>query len=92
MADDPTPTTTNHLYDNDALDALQFLEIVMHSPEADIADRIAAASALMPYFQPKPPFKPTVRPWYNVTRKGRAIPGDIDTTIKIVIPELIPQP
>jgi hypothetical protein len=95
MADDPTtPTsTTNHLFDNPDLDALQFLEAVMHSPEVDIVDRLAAAAALLPYYQPPiKPIKPTVRPWYNVTRKGKYIPGDIDTTIKIVIPELIPQP
>jgi len=42
MADDPV-TTTNHLYDNPILDALQFLAAVMHAPEADLADRIAAA-------------------------------------------------
>jgi hypothetical protein len=83
MADDPTTTTTNHLFDDPSLDALQFLAAVMHAREADITDRIAAAAALLPYYQP--PFKPSERPWHNVTRTGKYIPGDKDWIVRIRI-------
>jgi hypothetical protein len=79
MPDDDTPaSTTNHLFDNPELNALEFLAAVMHSPEADINDRIAAASALLPFISPKP--APTVRPWYV-----NGVPSDVDCTIKIVV-------
>jgi hypothetical protein len=79
MPDDDTPTsTTNHLYDNPELNSLEFLAAVMHSPEADINDRIAAASALLPFVQAKP--APTVRPWYV-----NGVPSAEDVVVKVVI-------
>jgi hypothetical protein len=78
MPDDNTTPGSNHAYDNTSLDSLQFLEAVMRSPEVSIADRIAAAGALLPYYQPKP--KPSVVPWHV-----NGIPGDKDVTIKIAI-------
>jgi hypothetical protein len=79
----PRPNTTDHLYDNPSLDPLQFLAAVMRDPECEIADRLAAAAALLPFYKPKPPFQPSVRPWHNYTRSGRAIPGDKDWTVTI---------
>jgi hypothetical protein len=82
MADDPTHTsTTNHLYDNPYLGPLDFLAAVMHAEEVSIADRIAAAEALLPYYQP--PLMPSVRPLYV-----NGIPTDQDVIVKIVVPEL----
>jgi hypothetical protein len=79
---DPTPTsTTNHLYDNPDLGPLDFLLAVMHSPEVDLTDRIAAAAGLLPYYQP--PLKPSVRPWYT-----NGILGDVDCIVTIRIPTL----
>jgi hypothetical protein len=82
---DPTTTTnpsgSNHAYDNVTLDSLQFLAAVMHAPEADINDRIAAAAALLPYYQP--PLKPTVRPWYV-----NGVPGNEDCIVVIKVPAL----
>jgi hypothetical protein len=76
-AHDPA-LTTNHLYDDPALDPLDFLAAVMHSPEVDMAHRIKAADALLPYQAPKP--TPTLRPLYV-----NGIPGDKDCTVTIRI-------
>ena len=78
---DDTPTT-NHAYDNTSLDSLQFLAAVMHAPEVDLADRIKAAEALLPFIASKP--QPSVVPWHV-----NGIPTDQDVTIKIVVPSLI---
>jgi hypothetical protein len=87
MPDDTdTTSTTNHLYDNPDLNSLEFLEAVMRSPELDINDRIKAADALLPYYQPKPKPQPSIRPLYT-----NGIPGDQDVTIKIVIGGLPPD-
>jgi hypothetical protein len=74
---DDTPTT-NHAYDNTSLDSLQFLAAVMYSPEVDLADRILAAEALLPFVKAKP--QPSVRPLYV-----NGVPSDKDVTIKVVI-------
>jgi len=81
---------SNHSYDDPDLDALQFLEAVMHSPEADITDRIAAASHLLGFELSKPKVSPTVRPWYNVTRTGECVPGNEDVIVTIRIEGLGP--
>jgi hypothetical protein len=81
---DVTPTSTpgsNHAYDNTSLDSLQFLAAVMHAPEADLADRIAAAEALLPFVQAKP--QPTVRPLYV-----NGIPTDKDVIVTVRITEM----
>jgi hypothetical protein len=76
---EPTPAApSNHLYDNPDLGPLDFLAAVLHAPEADIYDRIAAAEALLPYVAP--PIKPTVKPWYT-----NGIPGNEDVIVKIVV-------
>jgi hypothetical protein len=76
--DTPTSTSTNHLYDNPALGSLDFLLAVMHSPEVDLHDRIAAADALLPYIAAKP--QPSIRPLYT-----NGIPGDKDVIVRVVI-------
>jgi hypothetical protein len=50
----------------------------MNDPSVDLADRLRAAEAAAPYYQPPP--KPTVKPWYT-----NGIPGDKDVTIRICI-------
>jgi hypothetical protein len=78
MADDP------HLFDNPDLDAVQFLESVMHSPEVSIMDRIKAAEALLPFTRPKlKPSGPTVQPLYV-----NGVPSDQDVIVKIVIQQM----
>jgi hypothetical protein len=77
---DPT-STTNHAYDNTELDSLQFLAAVMHAPEADLADRIVAAEALLPFV--KAPLQPSVRPLYV-----NGVPSDKDVIVKVVISEM----
>jgi hypothetical protein len=79
--DDPTSTTTNHLYDNPALGSLDFLLAVMHSSEVPIEHRIAAADALLPYIAPKP--QPSIRPFYT-----NGIPGDKDVIVTVRISEM----
>jgi hypothetical protein len=76
--DDPT---SNHAYDNTSLDSLQFLAAVMHAPEVDLADRIKAAEALLPFV--KAPLQPSVRPLYV-----NGVPSDKDVIVKIIIGEM----
>jgi hypothetical protein len=70
----------DHAYNDPNLSALQFLLCVMHSPEVDLADRIRAADAAIPYVALPPRIK-----WEDLDPMDR-------TVIVVQAADLTPQP